>query len=166
MENIINRFWLSNIGCGSALFLYARCMGAYGRYANGLSLYRLANYRTAANDLILSAIAKVPAGVFWRLLIGTVVMLVGGFLGEAHYIGVMPAFIIGMLGWLYILYEIFAGEASKINANQAPAGVQSAFRTMRWIVTIGWAIYPIGYFLGYLAGSDPKESQANVKYCL
>ncbi len=118
--------------------------------------------------LILSAIAKVPTGVFWRLLIGTVVMLVGGFLGEAHYLGVMPAFIIGMLGWFYILYEIFAGEASKINANQAPAGVQSAFRTMRLIVTFGWAIYPIGYFLGYLAGSDPKESQAmlNIVYNL
>ena len=23
---------------------------------------------------------------------------------------------------------------------------------MKWIVTIGWAIYPLGYFLGYLAG--------------
>lgn len=118
--------------------------------------------------LILSAIAKVPTGVFWRLLIGTVVMLVGGFVGEAHYLGVMPAFIIGMLGWFFILYEIFAGEASKINANQAPAGVQSAFNTMRWIVTIGWAIYPIGYFLGYLSGSDPKDSMAtlNIVYNL
>ena len=27
-------------------------------------------------------------------------------------------FIIGMAGWLYILYEIFAGEASQINAAQ------------------------------------------------
>ena len=24
---------------------------------------------------------------------------------------------------------------------------------MRWIVTIGWAIYPLGYFFGYLTGS-------------
>lgn len=35
--------------------------------------------------LILSAITKVPAGVFWRLMIGTIVMLVGGYLGEAGY---------------------------------------------------------------------------------
>ena len=28
--------------------------------------------------LILAAIAKVPVGVFWRLMIGTLVMLVGG----------------------------------------------------------------------------------------
>jgi bacteriorhodopsin len=108
--------------------------------------------------LILSAIAKVPAGIFWRLMIGTLVMLVGGYLGEAGYMAVLPAFIIGMVGWVYILYEIFAGEASKINANSAPPSVQSAFNTMRWIVTIGWAIYPIGYFFGYLTGSSPAAS--------
>jgi bacteriorhodopsin len=110
--------------------------------------------------LILSAIAKVPTGVFWRLMIGTLVMLVGGYLGEAGYMAVWPAFIIGMIGWIYILWEIFAGEASKINAQQAPANVQSAFNLMRWIVTIGWAIYPIGYFFGYLTGASP-ESSAN-----
>ena len=33
--------------------------------------------------LILSAITKVPVGVFWRLMIGTLVMLIGGYLGEA-----------------------------------------------------------------------------------
>jgi bacteriorhodopsin len=118
--------------------------------------------------LILAAIAKVPVGVFWRLMIGTLVMLVGGYLGEAGYITVMPAFIIGMLGWFYILWEIFAGEASKINADKAPKNVQSAFSLMRWIVTIGWAIYPIGYYFGYLTGSDPADSMKalNIVYNL
>jgi bacteriorhodopsin len=108
--------------------------------------------------LILSAVTKVSVGVFWRLMLGTLVMLVGGYLGEAGYMSAWPAFIIGMVGWAYILYEIFVGEASKINATQAPASVQSAFKLMRLIVTIGWAIYPIGYFLGYLTGSGPQES--------
>lgn len=108
--------------------------------------------------LILSAITKVPAGVFWRLMIGTFVMLVGGYLGEARYVAAWPAFIVGMAGWAYILYEIFAGQASKINAQSAPPAVQSAFNTMRLIVTIGWAIYPIGYFFGYLTGSGPEAS--------
>ncbi len=112
--------------------------------------------------LILAAIAKVPVGVFWRLMIGTLVMLVGGYAGEAGYLGVMPAFIIGMLGWFYILWEIFAGEASKINAGQAPKNVQSAFSLMRWIVTIGWAIYPLGYYFGYLTGADPADSMKSL----
>ena len=116
--------------------------------------------------LILAAITKVPGGVFWRLMIGTIVMLVGGFLGENGTMGAWPGFIVGMLGWLYILREIFAGEAGKISATSAPASVQSAFSLMRWIVTIGWAIYPLGYFLGYLTGSDPSESadMLNVVY--
>ena len=60
--------------------------------------------------LILAAIAKVPAGVFWRLMIGTLVMLVGGYLGEAGYMGVWMGFLIGMAGWAFILFEIFAGR--------------------------------------------------------
>lgn len=108
--------------------------------------------------LILSAVTKVPAGVFWRLMVGTLVMLVGGYLGEAGYMAVLPAFVIGMVGWAYILYEIFMGQASKINAEKAPQSVQSAFKTMRLIVTFGWAVYPLGYFFGYLTGSSASES--------
>ena len=108
--------------------------------------------------LILAAITKVQSGIFWRLIVGTLVMLVGGYLGEARYLAVWPAFIIGMAGWAVILYEIFLGQAGKISAADAPPAVRSAFNTMRLIVTFGWAIYPIGYFFGYLTGSGPAES--------
>ena len=113
--------------------------------------------------LILRAITAVSGGVFWRLMIGTLVMLVGGYAGEIGYITAWAGFIIGMLGWAYILYEIFAGEASRVAAEKAPASVQSAFSTMRWIVTIGWAIYPLGYFMGYLNGAVSDEA-LNVIY--
>jgi bacteriorhodopsin len=111
--------------------------------------------------LILSAICKVPNGIFWRLILGTLVMLIGGYLGEAHYMPTVPAFVIGMVGWLYILYEVFMGEASKINANSAPKSVQSAFSLMRLIVSIGWAIYPIGYVFGYFVVGGAGESNVN-----
>ena len=115
--------------------------------------------------LILRAITNVSGGVFWRLTVGTLIMLVGGYLGEAGYINVTVGFIIGMAGWAYILYEIFAGEAGKVAANDAPASVKSAYSTMRWIVTIGWAIYPLGYFFGYMAGGASMES-LNIIYNL
>ena len=115
--------------------------------------------------LTLRAIGSVASGVFWRLMIGTLVMLVGGYAGEAGYINITLGFIIGMAGWVYILYEVFAGEAGKMSADQAPASVQSAFSTMRWIVTIGWAIYPLGYVFGYMTESASMES-LNVIYNL
>ena len=118
--------------------------------------------------LILRAIGKVSSGIFWRLMIGTLVMLVGGYLGEAGYMNLTLGFVIGMAGWFYILYEVFAGEAGKMNASEAPASVQSAFSTMRWIVTIGWAIYPLGYVFGYMVSEPNAETMAtlNVIYNL
>ena len=107
--------------------------------------------------IILRAIGAVSAGIFWRLMIGTMVMLIAGYMGEAGYINAWAGFIVGMAGWAYILYEVFAGEAGKLAADKAPASVQSAFSTMRWIVSIGWAIYPLGYFFGYLTGSADVE---------
>ena len=106
--------------------------------------------------LILAAIAVVQSSLFWRLLIASVVMLVAGYLGEVQSINVWVGFVIGMLGWLYIIYEIFAGEASQINASKGTAASQKAFNALRLIVTIGWAIYPIGYVVGYTGGGSAE----------
>ena len=98
--------------------------------------------------LILAAIAVVAVSVFWRLLVASIVMLVGGYLGEVGTIGYWAGFIIGMAGWIYIIYEVFAGEASQISASKGTAASKKAFNALRLIVTVGWAIYPIGYILG------------------
>merc|ERR1711904_47951 len=59
-----------------------------------------------------------------------------------------------MCGWGFILYEIFMGEAGATagDSKSIDAHVQASFDTMRLIVTVGWAIYPLGYFFGYLLG--------------
>merc|ERR1711862_281128 len=68
-------------------------------------------------------------------------------------------FIFGLCGWGFILQEIFNGEAGKLKAGaDTPKSVQSAFNTMRSIVTIGWPIYPLGYFFGYLQGQVSADS--------
>ena len=106
--------------------------------------------------LILSAVTKVPAGVFWRLLIGSVAMLGFGYAGESGMMDAKLAFIPSMAAWFYIIWEIFKGEASQINAGLANANVQKAYKTMTLLVTVGWSIYPLGYFFGYFMGSqDP-----------
>ncbi len=115
--------------------------------------------------LILAAVRKVSGNIFWRLLIGSLVMLIGGYLGEAGYINEMLGFIIGIAGWIYILYEIFSGEAGKAAAKSGNKGLVTAFGAMRMIVTIGWAIYPLGYVFGYLTGGIDANS-LNVIYNL
>ena len=95
--------------------------------------------------LILAAIAVVRAALFWKLMIASLVMLIFGFLGEAGLMNYWVGFIIGMAGWLYIIYEICAGEASQISAAQGTEASKTAFNALRLIVTVGWAIYPIGY---------------------
>ena len=115
--------------------------------------------------LILAAVGKANSGMFWRLLIGSVVMLLGGYLGEAGYINSMLGFIIGMAGWIYILYEIFSGEAGKAAAKSGNKALVTAFGAMRMIVTVGWAIYPLGYVFGYLTGGVDASS-LNVIYNL
>jgi bacteriorhodopsin len=114
--------------------------------------------------LILSAIAVVRASLFWRLLVASVVMLVFGFFGEIEAINVWLAFLISMLAWLYIIYEIFVGEASKISAANGTEASKKAFNALRLIVTVGWAIYPIGYVMGYVGGGS--ENALNIVYNL
>ena len=104
--------------------------------------------------IILAAVATVSAGIFWRLLIASVVMLVAGYLGEIGAMNVWLGFVIGMAAWIYIIYEIFAGEASKISAAEGTAASQKAFNALRIIVTVGWAIYPLGYVIGYIGAGD------------
>ena len=108
--------------------------------------------------LILAAVPTVRGGVFFKLLISSLVMLIAGYLGEAGLAPVLPAFVIGCAAWLYIIYEIFAGETSKINAASGNVASQTAFSAMKWILTVGWVIYPVGYYLGYLGGGVDANS--------
>ncbi|MAJ44113.1 MAG: biphenyl 2,3-dioxygenase [Candidatus Marinimicrobia bacterium] len=111
--------------------------------------------------LILAAVTVVSKSLFWKLLGSSLVMLVFGFLGEAELMSRIPAFAIGMLGWVGILYLIFFGEAANESTNSGSQAGQKAFKALRFIVLVGWAIYPIGYYLNS-PGNDP--SLTNIIY--
>ena len=93
-------------------------------------------------------------------------MLVFGYFGETGIMSPMNGYIIGMLAWLYIIYEIFFGETAAANASSGNAASQQAFNTIKWIVTIGWAIYPIGYAIGYFGGGAVDANSLNIIYNL
>lgn len=113
--------------------------------------------------LILAAVTAVTSALFWRLLGASLVMLVFGFLGEAGLLDATLGFVVGVAAWGYIIYEVFSGEASKLAAGSGNKGGQFAFNTLRLILTIGWAIYPIGYFFGYLGGGTDSNT-VNIIY--
>merc|ERR1711879_743718 len=118
--------------------------------------------------LILSAVKPdLGKGMFYRLLVGTVVMLLFGYLGESLVINPWVGFAVGLAGWAFILFEIFVGEGATVarDATNVSAAVQSSFGTMRFIVSIGWSIYPLGYFFGYLTGRI-GDSPLNLIYNL
>ena len=117
--------------------------------------------------LILTAITKVSTSVFWRLFIASLIMLIAGYLGELNYRDpnlLWGCFSIGMLGWLYIIYEIFGGEAGQISEKKGNAASKQAFNGIRAIVTFGWAIYPLGYLYGY--AHDGSVPALNIIYNL
>ena len=103
--------------------------------------------------LILAAIGVGTAIMFQRLLGASIVMLVAGYFGESGAWDVFGDssteiwFVIGMAGWAWILYELHQGEVGEAAKSGSP-GVQYGFNAMKWIVTVGWAIYPLGYMMG------------------
>jgi len=118
--------------------------------------------------LILSACQPdLGSMMFWRLLIGTVVMLAFGYMGEAGIMNAWAGFAVGMAGWFFILFEIFMGEAGKVAANGQGVNqyVKKSFSTMRFIVTAGWSIYPLGYYFGHLTGAV-QDAPLNLVYNL
>merc|ERR1711918_231424 len=61
--------------------------------------------------LILQAVnPDLGAGMFFRLLVGTVLMLLFGYLGEAMIINAWQGFAVGLAGWAFILFEVFMGK--------------------------------------------------------
>ena len=117
--------------------------------------------------LILAAIGAASAVLFWKLFGASIVMLVAGFLSEADIDAVpdsmeYPLFAIGVLAWLYIIYELWAGEA-KEKVSDASEGTQFAFKAMAGILTVGWAIYPLGWLMGQDA-TDSAIENLNILY--
>ena len=162
---------VAGIITGVAFVNYIYMRGAWVQTGEASTVYRYIDWlitiplQMIEFYLILSAVRKVSSRMFWRLLIGSLVMVIGGYLGETEAIPRFLGFIIGMAGWIYILYEIFSGEAGRVAAKSGNKPFVTAFNALRMIVTVGWAIYPLGYIFGYLTGGVDANS-LNVIYNL
>ena len=116
--------------------------------------------------LILKAVTNVAASLFYKLFVGSIVMLVFGYMGESGLMSAMPAFVIGMAAWLYMIHTLWMGEGAEARNASGNAAVSTAYNTMMWIIIVGWAIYPLGYASGYLMTGGIDASSLNLIYNL
>jgi bacteriorhodopsin len=118
--------------------------------------------------LILRAVTNVASTLFNKLFIGSLVMLVAGYLGESaaeaggSMTTVYLGFAVGMLAWFYMIQVLYSGEGG-VAVKQASPAIQSAYKTMMYIIIVGWAVYPLGYVFGHLIG-DGNPAQLNIIY--
>ena len=108
--------------------------------------------------LILSTVRKVPKKLFWKLLTGSYIMLLGGYFGESGFIPAVAGFVIAITGWIYILYEIYSGEAGVAVAKSGNKPMVTAYNLMKKIVAVGWAIYPLGHIFVFFSGGVDLNS--------
>merc|ERR1711948_6350 len=106
----------------------------------------------------------ISAAGFWKLLIGTVLMLAFGYAGESKAMNPWAGFGLGMCGWAFILFEIFLGESANASKTNSSDAVKQSFNYMRIIVSLGWAIYPAGYYFGQVNKSASAAQALNVTY--
>jgi bacteriorhodopsin len=110
-----------------------------------------------------------PAGAktsfMWKLIAASVLMLVAGYIGEGFTDGSASHSVIwgviSTIGYVYILYSAWFGEARQLADSSKSPAVQSGINALAWFVLVGWAIYPIGYMAmpgGWLSGVlEPKD---------
>jgi bacteriorhodopsin len=95
----------------------------------------------------IRTVAPAPIGLFWRLLVAAVLMVLARYMGEAGLLYPTLGFLIGLLLWLYILGELYFGRLSEVSTQSASEPVRLGFFWLRLIATIGWALYPLCYLV-------------------
>ena len=158
--------------CGIAFWHYLYMRGVWASGNGTPTVFRYIDWlltvplQMVEFYLILAACTAVAGSLFKKLLFGSLVMLGFGFMGEAEMMPVLPAFIVGVAAWLYMIYELYAGEGKSAVMTASPA-VNSAYKAMMYIIVVGWAIYPAGYAAGYLMGGEGVyASNLNIVYNL
>jgi sensory rhodopsin len=107
----------------------------------------------------VATVAAPSAALFWRLLVVAVFTVLVRYLGEAGFTHAALSFLIGIVGWLYILGECFFGQMNEIVSRSEDEVLQRGYFWLRLILTIGWAIYPLSDFITNFAGGADSSGR-------
>merc|ERR1712137_98734 len=171
MGDLLERRRLGHPGCSCPLLLHARVLDPDWKLPHCLPLHRLVNHSSVADGGVLLD-PLCSAAQHWRRHVLAV--------ADWHYrhVGLRLLWRDGHLQPLVRLHgrhgrmgvhpqRDLPGQAGTVAAgiDKVSPHVKSSFAIMRFIVTVGWSIYPLGYFFGYLMG-QVNDDVLNLVYNL
>jgi sensory rhodopsin len=136
------------------VWLAGHTMSAAYRYTAWFSVQPL---QVATLFFYARIAGAVPAGVFWRTTIAAVLMVLSRYLGDAGVFNPTLAVLLSIAFWLYILGEAYFGAESAA-LHRASRVMRLGYFWIRLIFTIGWAIYPILFFVETVIGAGHTPS--------
>lgn len=130
--------WLATGGLSSA-----------HRYAGWLSAQPL---QVAAAYFFARVAGPVSAGVFLRAVVAALLMVLARYLGDARFFNPTLGVLLSIAFWLYILGEMYFGAMGQV-VQKAGRPMRVGYFWLRLIMTLGWALYPILFFVDLVAGA-------------
>jgi sensory rhodopsin len=106
----------------------------------------------AAAYFFANIAGPVPAGVFWRSTVAAFLMVLCRYLGDAHIFNPTLGVLLSIAFWLYILGEMYFGKMAEV-LRKSPRPMQIGYFWIRLIMTIGWAVVPILFFVDVVIGA-------------
>ena len=129
-------------------------MTAASRYVGWFTVHPM---QVAAAFFFARICGPVPVGVFWRMIVAALLMVLTRYLGDAGIFNATLAVLLSIAFWLYILGELYFGEMSAVMRGQSRP-IRFGYFWIRLIMTIGWAIYPILHFVDLVVGAGHVPS--------
>ncbi len=165
---------VAGIYCGMAAFMYWKMHGFVGLDGNVETLLKFPTEFRYVDWVITTPLMLVKfalllqisddkKGLVWIMVAADLIMIITGYFGERMLNASGPGFevwtlfALGCLAWMFLLFIIYSSLTDFSRDKVAP--VRKAFNTMRLFITVGWAIYPIGYMVACFS-TDPGAKVA------
>jgi bacteriorhodopsin len=162
LSSLVPLVGVLHYGLSSLVWLQAHDMPVAFRYADWMIA---APVQVLTLYFFIQTVSSTPTGLFWRLLIASVAMVLARYMGETDLLYPTLGFLIGLLLWLYLLGELYFGRMAEIAVQNASDPVRIGFFWLRLIVTIGWALYPLSFLIVRL-GNGADVAKMSVIYNL
>jgi sensory rhodopsin len=162
LSSLVPLVGVLHYGLSSLVWLQAHEMPVVFRYADWMIA---APIQVLTLYFLIQTVENTPTGLFWRLLVASVAMVLARYMGETDLLYPTLGFLIGLILWLYVLGELYFGRMAEINAQSASDPVRLGYFWLRLIVTVGWALYPLSYLIVRL-GNGADVAKMSVIYNL